>query len=77
MDVPNKEVTHFGYEIWNFVLALSTLLDGDHLNQVIYLNLVCWIDLEHVENLALSYLGLLTCPLQKTSKNGNFLMSSQ
>lgn len=72
-----KEVTCVGYEIWNFVLALSTLLDGDHLNQVIYLNLVCWADLEHLDNLALGYLGFLSYLLQKTSKNGDFLMSSR
>lgn len=77
MDIHNKEGAHIGYENRNVVLALSTLLDGYHLNQVIYLNLVCWIDLEHLENLTLHYLGFLTCLLQKTPQNGNFLMSSQ
>lgn len=72
-----KEVARTGYEIWNFVLTLSALLDGCHSNQIIYLNLVCWRELEYLENLALSHLGFLTHRLQKTSENGNFLMSSQ
>ena len=76
MDIPNKG----GYVCWlricNFVLVLSTLLDGDHLNQVIYLNLVCWADLEHLHNLALSYQGFLSYLLQKTSKDGCFLTFS-
>lgn len=46
---------HVSCEIWDFVLALS-MLDGYHRKQIIYLNLVCWIDLVHLENLALSSL---------------------
>lgn len=53
-DIHNKEGAHVSCEIWNFVLALSTMLDGYHPKQIIYLNLVCWIDLEHLEDLALS-----------------------
>lgn len=54
MDIPNKEGAQVSYEIWNSVLALSMMLDGYHPKQIIYLNLVCWIDLEHLGDLALS-----------------------
>lgn len=77
MDIHNKEAVLVSYKIWNFVLTLSKLLDGYHPNQIICLNLVYWIDLEHLKNLALSYLRFLNCLLQKTSERGNFLMSFQ
>lgn len=73
----NTEVVHVGREFWNLVLALSTLLDGCHLNQVIYLNLVLLERSRTFGELGTKWLRISDLPASKDIENGNFLMSSQ
>lgn len=72
MDIPYERLHMCWLRDLEFCSSTLNTTGWWYLNQVIYLNLVCWADLEHLDNLALGYLGFLSYLLQKTSKNGDF-----